>query len=106
MGWAKEIISAGVKFTCGDYSEIDLPPYSLVYCDIPYRDTKKYASALKFDYERFYNWCKKIAAMGHEVFVSEHWMPDDFTVVWEKEQTNSMALKNTHKVIEKLFTLK
>lgn len=96
---------SGVVFSCCDYSELQLPEHSLIYCDIPYAGTKKYSCALDFDYERFYDWCRKKARDGHTVFVSEYWMPDDFKCVWEGNLTNSMATKNTYNTVERLFTI-
>jgi len=59
-----------------------------------------------FDHEKFYTWCREKAAEGHQVFVSEYYMPDDFTCVWEKEVTMKLAKQsNTDTRVEKLFTL-
>lgn len=95
----------GVDFQSGDYWEIKMPDHSLIYCDIPYRDTKQYATSKGFDYEKFYEWCRQMTRKGHKVFVSEYWMPEDFKCVWQKELTNSMHPTKTKKPIEKLFTL-
>jgi DNA adenine methylase len=77
----------------------------IVYCDPPYKDTKQYAYSKQFDYEEFYNQCRKLHNMGHKVFISEYQMPDDFKCVWEMEVTNSMNTVKTYKPVEKLFTL-
>lgn len=95
----------GVDFQSGEYYNIKMPPRSLIYCDIPYRDTKQYATSKGFDYEIFYDWCRRMTANGHKVFVSEYWMPEDFKCVWQKQITNSMHPTKTKKAIEKLFTL-
>ena len=43
---------------------------------------------------------------GHDIFISEYWMPDDFTCVWSKEQTTNLDNNRPAKTaIEKLFTL-
>lgn len=44
--------------------------------------------------------------LGHYVFVSEYQMPDDFSVVWEKEITDSLSSAKALKKQEKLFHLK
>lgn len=75
-----------------------------IYCDPPYRGTTKYKD--DFDHERFYNWCRDRKKEGHNIFISEYWMPDDFICVWEKK-VNSSLDKDTgsKKAVEKLFTL-
>lgn len=89
----------GIIFCSGDFEDLHpLPKNSLIYCDPPYKGTKTYYAEKYFDYNRFYNWCRKMNELGHHVFVSEYQMPDDFSVVWEKEMTDSLssekALKN------------
>lgn len=48
----------GIKFKCCSYDEINnnIKGY-VIYCDIPYKGTLKYTT--DFDYEKFYEWCKK-----------------------------------------------
>ncbi len=77
---------------------------STIYCDPPYRDTTKYSGS--FDHERFYDWCRQKAKEGHNVYISEYWMPDDFECVWAKE-VNSSLTKDTgsKKATERLFKI-
>lgn len=49
----------GIEFVSRDYNDVDIPLNSIVYCDIPYKDTKQYETSKNFDYERFYEWCRK-----------------------------------------------
>ncbi len=95
----------GVEFTCCDYADVVVPDKSLIYCDIPYKNTKKYSTSLHFDYGRFYDWCRKMKSIGNQVFVSEYDMPEDFKCIWQKEITNSMHQNNTYKPIEKLYII-
>lgn len=95
----------GVEWNVGDYSEISLPPKSLIYCDIPYKNTKQYLISKNFDYSRFYDWCRNMKSDGHVVYVSEYWMPDDFECVWQKSVKTTMNQKTTISSIEKLFKL-
>ena len=88
-----------------DYYNIPLLEHSLIYCDIPYKDTKQYEFSKDFDYERFYDWCREMKEKGHTVFVSEYQMPEDFKCVWQKEVTNAMNPTITKKPIEKLWKL-
>jgi DNA adenine methylase len=92
----------GVEFTCIDYSLIDYGLNSVIYFDIPYRDTSEYKVG-SFDYERFYNYAEEKSNHGHKVFISEYCMPEDrFTKVWTK-QINSNLSTQSQKKIESLF---
>ena len=92
-----------VQFLSKDYSELILPSNSIIYCDIPYKNTKQYSSSKNFDHDNFWNWAKEKSQDGHEVFISEYNAPDDFECIWEMEVTNSMNTTKTYKPIEKLF---
>jgi len=94
-----------IDFQFGSYDEITIPNNSIIYCDIPYENTKQYATSKNFDYSKFWNWCREKKAEGHTIFVSEYNAPDDFKCVWSKAVTNSMHTINTTKPVEKLFTL-
>ena len=94
----------GIEFYSKDYQEVEIPEDSIVYCDIPYRDTKQYETSKDFDYERFYNWCRENQDK-YKIFVSEYSMPDDFKCIWQKEVTNAMNTTKTYKPIEKLFKI-
>lgn len=87
----------------GDYQNVPLKNTGVIYCDIPYFKTDKYASG-KFDYERFYAWCER---QSLPVFISEYWMPEDrFKCIAEKEKTCSLGAGTHFKVkksIEKIF---
>ena len=44
--------------------------------------------------------------LGHQVFVSEYSMPEDFKCVWQKEIVSSLTQDTgSKKAVEKLFTL-
>lgn len=71
-----------------DYSKVEIPSNSIVYCDIPYRDTNT-GGYQPIDYESFYDWCER---QKNPVFISEHEMPDErFKVYksWQTHQTSS-----------------
>lgn len=94
----------GVDFRHSSYQDLAIPANSIIYCDPPYKDTTKYKDS--FDHEPFYDWCRQKHKEGHQVFVSEYQMPEDFICVWSKE-VNSSLTKDTgsKKGVEKLFTL-
>lgn len=97
----------GVDFRCGSYDEVELPPAdrTTIYCDIPYKGTKQYTTSKDFNYNKFYDWCRKKHSEGYRIFISEYQMPDDFKCVWQKQVTCTMNQTVTKKPIEKLFTL-
>lgn len=79
----------------------------VIYCDIPYRGTTKYATN-QFPYEEFYEWVRG-ASVDNIVLISEYNMPNDFDCIWQKE-TKTLLDSNKSKDdkenirIEKLFT--
>lgn len=84
----------------GGYQTVPLDKTGVVYCDIPYVGTSKYASG-DFDYERFYTWCERQTL---PVFISEYWMPEDrFKCIAEISKTCSYGTGNGKKTVEKLF---
>lgn len=88
------------------YENLYIPTNSIIYCDIEYRGTTKYSNKQKFDYDKFYDWCRLKCREGHSVFISEYNMPEDFRCIWAKEVNNTLV-KDTgsKKGIERLFTL-
>jgi DNA adenine methylase len=94
----------GIDFFNVNYDKLDIPNNSIIYCDIPYKDTTKYNTT--FDYDNFYTWCRYMKKQGHQIFVSEYNMPDDFICVWQKEITSSLTQDTgSKKAIERLFTI-
>ena len=100
-----------VRFVNADFNSLPLDKIKnyVIYCDIPYHGTTKYATET-FPYEQFYEWVKK-ASVHNTVLISEYSMPDDFTCIWSKETKtllDSNKDKNDDKNIriEKLFTYK
>ena len=76
----------------------------IIYCEIPNKDTTKYIRT--FDYDDFYNCCRFMRKQGHQIFISEYNMPDDFICVWQKEIASSLTQDTgSKKAIEKLFTI-
>lgn len=50
-----------VRLTCQSYSDVDMSSLhnALIYCDPPYRNTTEYDAVDGFDYEKYYDWCRK-----------------------------------------------
>ena len=76
----------GVTFTHGSYKDIVPEPNSMLYCDIPYRNTTGYSTG-SFNHDEFYSWAVGMSHLGHTVLVSEylHNLPDGWKVVWQHE---------------------
>ena len=95
-----------VHFVYSSYDKLEIPNNSIIYCDIPYKDTKQYTSSKNFNHNNFWNWAREKSQDGHEIFISEYDAPDDFKCIWQMEVTNSMNTTKTYKPIEKLFKYK
>jgi DNA adenine methylase len=92
---------------CLPYEKLEIPKNSTIYCDPPYKKTTGYGTCNNnFGYDEFYKWCYEKKREGHQIFISEYQMPDNFVCVWQKEIVSSLT-KDTgsKKAIEKLFTL-
>lgn len=93
-----------VKFNCCDYNNLNFNN-CLIYCDPPYKDSKKNYYDVDFNYENFYNWARNIGK-NNKIYISETQMPDDFKIVWEKEYKRTLSNQsNAIKTTEKLYTI-
>lgn len=91
----------GISLINSSYSDLEIPPKSIIYCDPPYANTTKYKD--DFDHELFWQWCRDKVSEGHKVFISEYNAPDDFVCVWQKEIQSGLNTNTTKKGVEKLF---
>tara|TARA_R110002020_G_scaffold135940_1_gene303437 strand:- start:540 stop:1298 length:759 start_codon:yes stop_codon:yes gene_type:complete len=103
----------GIEFHSVDYLNLDIPDKSVVYCDIPYKGTKEYRSAIKsgFCHDKFFDWCKNLTInKGCTVLLSEYQAPSEWECIWEKSTTSSMRANNVisgaKNSIERLFIYK
>lgn len=92
-----------VEFVCSDYKLIDTQK-AVIYCDPPYKGTKEYRVSNGFDYEKFWQWVRRMSA-ENVVLVSSNEAPEDFKCIWEKPVSRTIASKNTVQAVEKLFIL-
>jgi len=95
-----------INFIYGSYDEIDYPTNSKIYCDIPYKNTKQYATSKGFNHDKFWQWCRDMVAEGHEVFISEYSAPDDFVSIWNGKIKSFMKAGRSVEVIEHLFVFR
>ena len=81
------------------YDTIDIKPDSVIYCDIPYRNTDAYST--EFNHEAFYDWA---CQQDVPIFISEYWMPEDrFKCVLEMNKRSTLSARANNAVVEKLF---
>lgn len=100
----------GIKFM--NISFLDLPKDKIkgyvIYCDIPYKGTTKYATK-NFPYDEFYKWANDMAE-HNTVLISEYDMPKVFKCIWQKDvkanfDSNRVSGDENNKRVEKLFTI-
>lgn len=84
-----------------DFSDIEIPNGTVVYCDPPYNNTTSYS--VEFDQDVF--WTKAATwARQADVFISELDAPPDWEVLWSREKLRTLkASSNNDAVVEKLF---
>lgn len=94
----------GIHFVASDYKELDIPPYSFIYCDPPYNNRNGYINNDNFKTSEFWDWCKAKISEGHVILVSELQAPYDFIqIIKQKLKYRCKASKNHPEVEEKLF---
>lgn len=97
-----------IVFFHSTYEKFNEVSNSVIYCDIPYRDTTKFKTET-FDYEHFYEWCKQMKSQNNIVFISEYNMPEgNFECIWEKEHSVNLDSNRSSKSkrIERLYITK
>lgn len=93
-----------VNFSCNTYENLNVEN-AVIYCDIPYKDSKKNYYDKNFDYENFYNWCRHMSK-NNKIFISETQMPEDFKCIWQKDYKRTLANQSKGiQTTEKLFTI-
>lgn len=96
-----------VKFFCVDYSDFVCPEGSLVYCDIPYKNTTQYSAVGDFDYERFYAWLREQKQCRVLVSEYKHNVPEGATIVWEHKSKKDIRNREgvQEETVEVLFEI-
>ena len=94
------------NFTSLDYAAVEIESGSVIYCDIPYRNTVSYGQ--NFDYDRFFNW-----AANHEkpIYISEYGISDNrFSCIFQKKRKQGLSSNGKsgtrREFIEKLYANK
>lgn len=92
---------SGVKLSCCQYWEVEIPTESLIYCDPPYKGSLGYH--VNFDHEKFWDWVR-YKSKNNTVFVSEYEAPIDFECIYEKSIKNTLVQDTGAKAgTERLF---
>ena len=95
----KNVCSDNITCLNLSYEQVEIPKNSVIYCDIPYKNTAKYLS--DFDHEKFYEWASN---QKQKIYISEYEMPDNFIEISHFEKKCSLsATNNSKQTIEKLF---
>ena len=90
-----------LEFTNLSYKDVKILPDSVIYCDIPYRNTATYIiNDGGFDYEEFYNWAQNQTEL---VIISEYQMPEGFTCIGQKSKRSILSATANNEVKECLF---
>ena len=93
-----------IHFECKSFEACNNVKGFVIYCDIPYQNSTKYATD-DFPYEKFYSWCKKMS-QNNIVLISEYFMSDDFECIWSKELKCTLDKNSRTDKIERLFRVK
>ena len=94
-----------IQFINCDYTSFSDVKGALIYCDIPYQNTKQYSVSKNFDHDRFWQWVRDMSEKNI-VVVSEQNAPDDFECVWSQPVTRTQDNRKREVAIEKLFMYK
>lgn len=88
-----------------DYTQVEIPKDSIIYCDIPYENTNVYNKGEGgFDYERFYQWAER---RSEPVFISSYQMPADrFDCIMEFSHRSTLSASANNLVKERIFVPK
>lgn len=88
-----------------DYTQVEIPKDSVIYCDVPYENTNVYNKGEGgFDYERFYQWAER---RSEPVFISSYQMPADrFDCIMEFSHRSTLSASANNLVKERIFVPK
>lgn len=91
-------------FDCFADNKIDMFKNMVFLFDPPYKGTKQYANAKDFDYDRYYDICRRLSK-NNIVLCCEQNMPNDFVCIWEKPTLRSIKAQGKTYSPERLYTL-
>ena len=89
-----------LSFYNTSYEQVQIKENSIVYCDIPYLDTRGYGA--EFNHKAFFDWAD---AQSHPVFISEYNVADSRFKLVFKINKRSMMSCNKDKCVDKVEKL-
>lgn len=99
-----------VQLSNKSYKDVELLENSMLYCDIPYKNSVGY-SVGDFHHEEFYKWAEQKQLEGFTVLVSEYSknVPEGWEIVWQHESKKDIrnsegVQENTIEVLMKPST--
>lgn len=90
--------SSNIILTNQSYSDVQIEPDPVIYCDPPYLGTEQYRTG--FDPEKFYEWLRH---SKNRVYISEYQMPPDFSEVLAVQKQCRLNDKGCKNTTEKLY---
>lgn len=94
-----------IEFQNVDYTHYTNFENCLFYLDPPYKGAKQYGSSKNFNYEYFWDWCRKLSEKNI-VLISENNAPFDFECIWQQEVKRTIDNNKRIKAVERLFRYK
>ena len=95
-----------VIFTPAPYTQFSNLKGFVIYCDPPYQGTHYKHCTFDFDYNAFWDWCRKMSK-ENMVFVSNYTAPEDFEEIFslDRKITGYGTHVKDRKRVEKLFLI-
>jgi len=88
-----------LEFYTIDYHDVPIKENSIIYCDIPYKNTASYDSS--FNHDEFFSWVEK---SHHPIFISEYYINKPFLkYVYSCSKLSRLSPKGRDKKDEKIY---
>ena len=88
-----------LELTNLDYRQVKIKPNSVIYCDIPYKNTADYGN--NFSHDDFFNWA---STQENPVFISEYRIDDNrFFLLKEFSHRSTVSNGLNQEVTERLY---
>lgn len=94
-----------VTFMDKDYTDLEIPPGSIIYCDPPYANSIKYKEN-HCSHTEFWDWVRVKSKEGHEIYISEYTAPEDFVCLWQQQKKNTLYYRKSKESTEQLFIIR
>lgn len=111
---SNNVVNIGVEtqdvlFSSGSYKQFSNLKNYVIYCDPPYENcVQRYyegKTLIKFDHEKFWDWCRKMAD-DNIVFISSYKAPEDFELVFSSTSKLTGISRGKNKTrVEKMFLI-